>query len=172
MLARAGKRVLVLEKSTEYRDRVRGEWIAPWGVVELKALGLYDEFIAAGAHHVTTHVSYGDGIDPAAAEAAALPLVDLLPGIPGPLCIGHPRSCNLLHDAAVASGATVLRDVSDIAQPDVRRIAVGDVHARRAGAHGDVQDRRRRGRARIDRAAAPRASSCTAIRRTISSRAC
>lgn len=114
VLARAGKRVLVLERTTEYRDLVRGEWIAPWGVVELKALGLYDEFIAAGAHHVTKHVSYGDGIDPAAAEAAALPLVDLLPGIPGPLCIGHPRSCNLLHDAAVASGATVLRDVRDI----------------------------------------------------------
>ena len=84
VLARAGKRVLVLEKTTEYRDRVRGEWIAPWGVAELKALGLYDEFIAAGAHHVTKHVSYGDGIDPAAAEAAALPLVDA--------AAGHPRS--------------------------------------------------------------------------------
>jgi menaquinone-9 beta-reductase len=114
VLARAGKRVLVLEKTTEYRDRVRGEWIAPWGVAELKELGLYDEFIAAGAHHISRHVSYGDGIDPAAAEAAALDIASLLPGIPGPLCIGHPRSCNLLHDAAVASGATVLRDVSDV----------------------------------------------------------
>ena len=114
VLARAGKRVLVLEKSTEYRDRVRGEWIAPWGVAELKELGLYDEFIAAGAHHLSKHISYGDGIDPAAAEAAALDIAALVPGVPGPLCIGHPASCNLLHDAAVASGATVLRDVTDI----------------------------------------------------------
>jgi len=30
VLARAGHAVLVLEKSTVYRDRVRGEWIAPW----------------------------------------------------------------------------------------------------------------------------------------------
>jgi 2-polyprenyl-6-methoxyphenol hydroxylase-like FAD-dependent oxidoreductase len=115
VLGRAGKRVLVLEKTTEYRDRVSGEWIAPWGVAELQALGLYDAFIAAGAHHVSKHVSYGDGIDPAAAEAGALPLVELLPGIPGPLCYGHPASCNLLQELAVASGATVLRGVTDIA---------------------------------------------------------
>jgi 2-polyprenyl-6-methoxyphenol hydroxylase-like FAD-dependent oxidoreductase len=132
VLARAGKRVLVLEKTTEYRDRVRGEWIAPWGVAELQELGLYDAFIAAGAHHVSKHVSYGDGIDPAVAEASALPLVDLLPGIPGPLCFGHPASCNLLHDTAVASGATVLRDVTDVtnvtfgASPSVTYVVGGN----------------------------------------------
>lgn len=134
MLARAGKRVLVLEKATEYRDRVRGEWIAPWGVVELKALGLYDMLIAAGAHHVSRHVSYADAVDPAVAEAAALPLAGLLPDIPGPLCIGHPQSCNLLHDAAVAAGATVLRGVSDIvtlafgASPSVMYLHDGAEH--------------------------------------------
>ncbi len=48
VLARAGRRVLVLEKTTEYRDRVRGEWIAPWGVAEVKTLGLYDTFITGG----------------------------------------------------------------------------------------------------------------------------
>ncbi|MEO8270040.1 MAG: pyridoxal-phosphate dependent enzyme, partial [Aureliella sp.] len=42
VLARQGKSILVLEKSTVYRDKVRGEWIAPWGVVELKQLGLID----------------------------------------------------------------------------------------------------------------------------------
>jgi len=134
VLARAGKRVLVLEKATEYRDRVRGEWIAPWGVVELKTLGLYDTFIAAGAHHVSRHISYADAVDPSAAEAAALPLAGLLPDIPGPLCIGHPRSCQLLHDAAVAAGATVLRGVSDIvtltfgASPSVSYLHDGAEH--------------------------------------------
>ena len=37
VMARAGKSVLLLEKTTEYRDMVRGEWIAPWGVVEGEA---------------------------------------------------------------------------------------------------------------------------------------
>src|SRR6185503_18740379 len=49
-MARAGRSVLVLEKSTVYRDHVRGEWIAPWGVVELTRLGLYDAVRAGGGH--------------------------------------------------------------------------------------------------------------------------
>ena len=69
VLARAGKSVLVLEKTTEYRDRVRGEWIAPWGVVELKRLGLYDEIIAAGGHHLARHISFGDDVTPEEAIA-------------------------------------------------------------------------------------------------------
>lgn len=114
VLARAGKSVLVIEKSTVYRDKVRGEWIAPWGVAELKQLGLYDDLIAAGAHHVSRHISYGDGIDPEQATAAALPLAGLLPDIPGPLCFGHPASCGLWNETAVAAGATILRGVSDV----------------------------------------------------------
>lgn len=114
VLARAGRRVLVLEKTTEYRDRVRGEWIAPWGVAEVKTLGLYDTFITAGAHHISRHISYGGSINPAAAEAASLDLTGLLPDIPGPLAIGHPKMCNLLHETSMTSGATVLRGVADI----------------------------------------------------------
>jgi 2-polyprenyl-6-methoxyphenol hydroxylase-like FAD-dependent oxidoreductase len=113
VLARAGKSVLVLEKSTVYRDKVRGEWLAPWGVAELKQMGLYGDIMRAGAHHVSRHISYGDGIDPEAAAAAALPLSGLLPDIPGPLCFGHPASCNLWHDTAIKAGATFLRGVSD-----------------------------------------------------------
>ncbi|MGJ3626820.1 SDR family NAD(P)-dependent oxidoreductase [Sphingomonas sp. MMS24-JH45] len=48
VMARAGKSVLLLEKSTAYEDRVRGEWIAPWGVAETRRLGLYDTLVAAG----------------------------------------------------------------------------------------------------------------------------
>ena len=36
VLGRAGKSVLVLEKATVYRDRVRGEWIAPWGGLRIE----------------------------------------------------------------------------------------------------------------------------------------
>lgn len=41
-LAESGARVLVLERETEFRDRVRGEGMQPWGVPDLRALGLYD----------------------------------------------------------------------------------------------------------------------------------
>jgi flavin-dependent dehydrogenase len=32
VLASSGLEVVVLERETTYPDRVRGEWIAPWGV--------------------------------------------------------------------------------------------------------------------------------------------
>ena len=34
VLARRGLEVTVLEQQTEYRDRVRGEVLVPWGVAE------------------------------------------------------------------------------------------------------------------------------------------
>ena len=112
VLARAGRRVLVLEKAAEHRDRVRGEWFAPWGVLEARRTGLYETLIAAGGHHVTAHVGYGDSLDPAQAEAEILPLGALLPEIPGPLCLGHPAHCNALNAAATAAGATILREAN------------------------------------------------------------
>ena len=114
VLARAGKSVLVLEKSTLYRDLVRGEWIAPWGVIEANRTGLYDVLAAAGnRHHLTRHVEFGEGIDPAESEAAPLDLTSFLPGIAGPLCLGHPAACEALNAAGVAAGATVLRGVGE-----------------------------------------------------------
>ena len=52
VLARAGRSVLVLEKSDIYRDLVRGEWIAPWGVAEASRLGLLETLMHAGGHYV------------------------------------------------------------------------------------------------------------------------
>ncbi|MFO7167476.1 MAG: FAD-dependent monooxygenase, partial [Chloroflexota bacterium] len=49
-LASAGARVLVLERERAFRDRVRGEVLFPWGVAEVRALGLYGTLRAAGAH--------------------------------------------------------------------------------------------------------------------------
>jgi flavin-dependent dehydrogenase len=40
VLARAGLHVLVVERQGEYRDRVRGEYMANWGVLEARELGL------------------------------------------------------------------------------------------------------------------------------------
>ncbi|MFN0095456.1 MAG: NAD(P)/FAD-dependent oxidoreductase, partial [Dehalococcoidia bacterium] len=126
VLAKAGKSVLVLEKGLVYRDRVRGEWIAPWGVLEAKRLGLYDLFMAAGGHHVARHISFGDEFaSPEEAAAGALPLGALMPGLPEPLCLQHTVACTTLVAAAAASGARVLRGVDGVqveagAMPAVR----------------------------------------------------
>jgi len=110
VLARAGRSVLLLEKTAVHRDRVRGEWLAPWGVLETRRLGLYETLLAAGGHHVTRNIGYSDAVDPAEAEANAFPLGMILPDIPGPLCLGHPVHCDALNAAAVAAGATLLRE--------------------------------------------------------------
>lgn len=133
VLARAGKNILVLEKSTVHRDRVRGEWIAMWGCEELKTLGLYDDFIAAGGHHLTRHINYSDEHTREESEAAAIPLEAMTPGVPGPMTIGHPASCNLLNELAQKAGATVLRGVDDVkitagASPSVSYTRDGSWH--------------------------------------------
>ncbi len=102
-LAEAGVAVLVLERTQEYADVVRGEWIAPWGIPETKAVGAYPIYIANGGHHVTRHVSYDEDVHPRVAEKAAFDLTTLMPDNPGPLCIGHPAMCNLLNQAATAA---------------------------------------------------------------------
>jgi 2-polyprenyl-6-methoxyphenol hydroxylase-like FAD-dependent oxidoreductase len=113
-LARAGLAVLVLEKETEYRDRVRGEWIAPWGVVETKRLDLYDTLRAAGGHHLTEHRSYPEAPDAPPSPLDALPLEGLLSDVPGPLCLGHPTMCRVLSATAVRAGADLRRGVDAI----------------------------------------------------------
>lgn len=129
-MARAGYEVLVLEKSTVYRDVVRGEWIAPWGVAEVRRLGLYDLLMRAGGHHVTRHVTYDETRSPEASEATAQALGKFVEGIPGPLCIGHPLHCQTLFDEAGHAGAETVRgaDVTEIvngAAPSVTFSAQG-----------------------------------------------
>ena len=109
VMAEAGASVLLLERTEVYEDRVRGEWIAPWGVTEVKRLGLYDLLVAAGGHHVATHVSYDESRSAEASEAEPLPLSIFAPDVPGPLCLGHPRHCQTLFDAAQAAGARAVR---------------------------------------------------------------
>lgn len=48
-MARQGKSVLVLERETQFRDRVRGENMLPWGVAAARRLGLVDDLFEAGA---------------------------------------------------------------------------------------------------------------------------
>jgi menaquinone-9 beta-reductase len=49
-LAMHGLRVLVTERERHFKDRIRGEWMAPWGVAETKKLGIYDLLRETCAH--------------------------------------------------------------------------------------------------------------------------
>jgi 2-polyprenyl-6-methoxyphenol hydroxylase-like FAD-dependent oxidoreductase len=114
VLSQSGISVLVLERSLAHRDRVRGEYLAAWGVEEAQRLGLLDVLISAGGHYAPLSVPYGEGMAPATARARALDLRKLLPSVQGALTFGHPRASQALDDAAAAAGATVLRGVERI----------------------------------------------------------
>ena len=111
VMARAGKSVLLLERTERHVDVVRGEWLAPWGVAETRRLGLYELYLANGGHHLTRHVTYHEDLPAAVAQQTALDLTSLLPDNAGPLCIRHPHLCTLLNNHAVAQGATLHRGV-------------------------------------------------------------
>lgn len=111
VMARAGHSVLMLEITPVHRDVVRGEWLAPWGVAEAKQLGLYDIYRANGGHHLARHITYDEGVPAAEAEARTMHFNALIPGDEGPLTLGHPKTCDLLDDAAVAAGTRFLRGV-------------------------------------------------------------
>jgi 2-polyprenyl-6-methoxyphenol hydroxylase-like FAD-dependent oxidoreductase len=108
-LAGAGVDVLLLEQTDVYQDRVRGEWIAPWGVTEVRRMGLLDTLLASGGHYVTRHVTYDESRTPAEAEAKTLPLGIFAPDVPGPLTLGNPHHCQTLFNEATRRGATTLR---------------------------------------------------------------
>ena len=111
-LARSGLEVLVLERSTEFTDRVRGEWMAPWGAAELKAIGLYERFLEAGGHHLARNIGYDELLTQAQAEKQALALDQLHPELPGPLCMQHVVMQNEAITWAAESGADVRRGAS------------------------------------------------------------
>ena len=114
VMAGAGSKVLLLEASEIYEDRVRGEWISPWGVTEVKRLGLYDLLVGAGGHHIETHISYDENRTPEEARSTPAPLGVFAPGVPGPLCLGHPHHCQTLFNEALGRGVDARRGVQVI----------------------------------------------------------
>jgi hypothetical protein len=51
-----------IERETEFKDRIRGEAIGPWGVVELQKAGLYDRLTETCGHHQPYLNSIGIGL--------------------------------------------------------------------------------------------------------------
>src|SRR5689334_22815587 len=114
-LARTGINVIMLEKSTVHVDRVRGEFIVPWGVAEARQLGILDLLENAGGNYTVRSIPYGEGLSPEEARKLAIPMDLMAKGVRGALNLGHPRMCNLLNEAAVSAGANLLRGVEHLA---------------------------------------------------------
>ena len=102
-LCKRGKRVLVVEPETVFKDRVRGEAMMPWGVAEAKELGVYDSMKSASAvelrhweFHFGPQVTQRDFVESTPQKA---PLLGFY----------HPQMQELLLAAASNAGAEVRR---------------------------------------------------------------
>jgi menaquinone-9 beta-reductase len=120
VLARGGIEVLMLERQRDYRDRVRGEYMAPWGVLEARALGLEHVIRSTQAVDGRFRVAFDELIDPSVAEDSKRDNSTILPDVAGPLCASHPQSCDALSQEAARAGAEVVRGVAEV------RVQTGD----------------------------------------------
>ncbi len=106
--------MLLLERQLEYRDRVRGEYMAPWGVLEARALGLEDAIRSTQAVDGRYSVPFDELLDPSIAAASARDNSTFLPGVSGPVCASHPKSCHALADEAARAGVQIVRGVASV----------------------------------------------------------
>ncbi len=132
-LAQAGHSVSVLERTADFEDRVRGEWLAPWGVAEAKRLGLFDALVAAGGHTLSRNIGYDEMLGIDAAEAAGIRLDSIHPESDGPLCLEHVVMQNTLLERARRAGAQVRRGATGVkvtagSDPGVRFHHDGEEH--------------------------------------------
>ncbi len=156
VMSRGGARVLVLERSREFKDRVRGEVLVPWGCDEASKLGLFDALLARHGHELRYWAVDIGGVraltrDLVLTSALQLPVVTFF----------HPDMQRLLLEQATEAGADALRgatvvDVAPGETPTVTYERSGETHHAKArlvvGADGRGSSVRRWGgfKARAD----------------------
>jgi menaquinone-9 beta-reductase len=107
MLARQGRTVLVLERETKFKDRVRGENMLPWGVATARRLGVLEDLVGAGAHLVPFFNMYTMGT-----QTNHRPLPQTTPTADGALNMYQPDLQETLLARALKTGAHVKRGAS------------------------------------------------------------
>ena len=105
-MAEKGCRVLVLERETKFKDRIRGEGMTPWGSVEARALGIYDLLLSSCGHELPWWDNYAGPMELSHRELAAT-----TPGGMPALAFYHPEMQETLLAAAEQAGAVVRRGV-------------------------------------------------------------
>jgi 2-polyprenyl-6-methoxyphenol hydroxylase-like FAD-dependent oxidoreductase len=129
-LAEDGCQVLVLERETRFKDRVRGEQMHPWGVTAARSLGVYDHIVGNQTRWFITYL----GGEPMAKRD----LAETTPHGVGSFNFSHPDMQEALLDLAEQAGAEVRRGVT------VDSIVPGDppsVKFRENGRHGEISSR-------------------------------
>jgi menaquinone-9 beta-reductase len=104
VMAEHGASVLVLEKETRFKDRVRGESMVSWGVAEARELGIYDTIMAAGGHELPWWDRYQG---PTKVEHRNL-ATTTTPRVPS-IAFYHPAMQEALLEAAGGAGAEIRR---------------------------------------------------------------
>jgi 2-polyprenyl-6-methoxyphenol hydroxylase-like FAD-dependent oxidoreductase len=127
LLAGDGLGVLIIEREPVFRERVRGESIHPWGMAELRRLGIEPVLRTAGLHDLPVWQRY-TGRVPEDPFTWADVSVDGLPegSIP------HPRMQDALLRWAIEQGAELLRParVVDLGSDDAVEIEAGETRVR------------------------------------------
>jgi 2-polyprenyl-6-methoxyphenol hydroxylase-like FAD-dependent oxidoreductase len=120
-MAERGARVLVVEREREFRDRVRGEVLSPWGVAEARALGIADRLLATCGQELRFLDTY---LGPM--QVMHRDLVETTPQHAGFLAFFHPAMQETLLEAAREAGAEVRRGarVREVVPGDPARVTV------------------------------------------------
>ena len=114
-MAESGAKVLVLEQETRFRDRIRGEYIMPWGVAEIQALGILELLCSECAQKISW-IDLGMGDPP---RELTTTTAQQLPGVG----YSHPEMQETLLTAAERAGADVRRGVNvQGVEPGARRL--------------------------------------------------
>jgi flavin-dependent dehydrogenase len=100
-MAESSARVLVIERERQFSDRIRGEWIAPWGVAEAQRIGIYDTLLERCAHELSNCETMGMG-PPRDLRTTTLQHLHAL-------ALHHPAMQEALIEAARTAGAQVWR---------------------------------------------------------------
>jgi menaquinone-9 beta-reductase len=133
VMAEHGVRVLIVERDKQFKDRIRGENLAPWGVAETQALGLYEILRATCARESTrfgfsTGAKFGEPRDLIATTPQQLPFFSFY----------HPAMQEVVLQTAVDAGAEVRRGAR------VREVKLGGVPTVIVEQEGRVEEIRAR----------------------------
>ena len=103
-LAIAGNNVLIIEKSVEFRDRIRGEVLLPWGGVEAMEIGIYELLLKTCAQEVPREYFILDGV-----QDTPRNFESTTPKGNGIVTFFHPEMQELLLGEAMRCGCEVWR---------------------------------------------------------------
>jgi flavin-dependent dehydrogenase len=116
VMAGHGARVLVVERELQFKDRIRGEWMSPWGVAEAQRIGIYELLRDTCAHQLFYHKNL---LPESVQDLTRLPA----------LTFYHPTMQEVLIEAAEHAGAEVWRGATaksiEAAEPPVTTIDTG-----------------------------------------------